>query len=221
MAALPQRQMLSDGVYEAIKRMLMEHTLAPASRVNIDQLARRLSVSQTPVREALARLEADALVLKEPLRGYTAAPLLDLRALEEHRELRLLLEPHAASRAAERLSEAALEELVRTVGSMREAGEAHSHEERVLFAAQDSRFHELIVEAAGNRLVGDVLNRIRPQVQMYRLHYHEAMGRQTIVEHERVLEALTSRDPVAAARATEGHINYAYDRLAAALTAGG
>src|SRR5207302_468801 len=84
--ALPQRQMLSDGVYEAIKRLLMEHTLPPASRVNIDQLARQLNVSPTPVREALARLEADALVVKEPLRGYTAAPLLDLRALEEHRE---------------------------------------------------------------------------------------------------------------------------------------
>src|SRR5207302_9534293 len=121
---------------------------------------------------------------------------------EEHRELRLLLEPHAAARAAERLDGTALDELISTVASMRAAGEAHSHEERVLFAGQDSRFHELILSAAGNRLVRDVLNRIRPHVQMYRLHYHEAMGRQTIAEHERVLEALTSRDPVAAARAT-------------------
>jgi DNA-binding GntR family transcriptional regulator len=214
---VPQRQILSDGVYDAIKQMLMEHSIAPGLRVNIDQLARQLNVSQTPVREALARLEADALVVKEPLRGYTAAPLLDLRALRECRELRLLLEPQAAARAASGLEAHELEELGRTLIQMRAAGEVHSREERHLFAAHDSRFHEIIATAGGNRLIRDVLNRIRPHVQMYRVHYQQAMGRQTIAEHQRVLDALRARDAAAAEEAMATHIDRAYDRLEVAL----
>ncbi|MDQ1690891.1 MAG: hypothetical protein QOD87_999, partial [Pseudonocardiales bacterium] len=60
-AALPARPSLSDDVYEAIKALIMNHAIAPGSRLSIDQLARDLAVSPTPIREALARLESDGL----------------------------------------------------------------------------------------------------------------------------------------------------------------
>ncbi len=53
-----RRHVLSDETYEAIKAMVMNHEISPGARVNIDALAQHLEVSQTPVREALARLEA-------------------------------------------------------------------------------------------------------------------------------------------------------------------
>lgn len=65
-AALPARPSLSDDVYEAIKALIMNHAIAPGSRLSIDQLARDLAVSPTPIREALARLESDGLAVKEP-----------------------------------------------------------------------------------------------------------------------------------------------------------
>ena len=52
----PRRSVLSDEIYEMIKGMIFDHEIAPGSRVNIDALAVQLDVSQTPVREALARL---------------------------------------------------------------------------------------------------------------------------------------------------------------------
>ena len=65
----PRRSVLSDEIYDMIKAMIFNHEIEPGSRVNIDALSFQLEVSQTPVREALARLESDGLIAKEPLKG--------------------------------------------------------------------------------------------------------------------------------------------------------
>jgi DNA-binding GntR family transcriptional regulator len=54
---LPRRQVLSDDVYDAIKAQLLANRLPPRGKINIDELARELSVSNTPIRQALSRLE--------------------------------------------------------------------------------------------------------------------------------------------------------------------
>ncbi len=102
-----RRSTLGDGVYEAVKALVMEHTLAPGDRVNIDALARDLEVSPTPLREALARLESDGLVRKRPLAGYTVTPLLTRQEFTDMFDMRLVLEGSAARWAAERASDAA------------------------------------------------------------------------------------------------------------------
>ena len=81
---LPQRQALADDVYEAINALLMDSIIAPDARITIDTLARQLGVSPTPVREALARLESDGLVVKQGLRGYFATPAAEPRRDEGH-----------------------------------------------------------------------------------------------------------------------------------------
>src|SRR3954467_4992197 len=73
---LPQRQVLSDDVYETVKGLIMDSVVEPGTRLNIDALTRELGISQTPIRESLARLEADGLVIKEPLRGYRVSSRL-------------------------------------------------------------------------------------------------------------------------------------------------
>src|SRR5688572_12275293 len=81
---LAERQPLVDGVHHAPVDMIMNHTFDPGERLNIDALARTLGVSPTPIREAMARLESEGLIAKEPRRSYTVAPLIsldDLRAL--------------------------------------------------------------------------------------------------------------------------------------------
>src|SRR5690349_11044304 len=97
-----KRSTLGEDVYAALQALIMEHTLAPGDRLNIDALARQLEVSPTPVREGLARLESDGLVRKKPLAGYTVSPLLTRDEFTEMFEMRLLLEPAAARWAAER-----------------------------------------------------------------------------------------------------------------------
>src|SRR5438270_12214972 len=100
--------MLRESVYESVKRLLMDTDLEPGSRVCIDRLARDLGVSPTPIREALFRCEAEGLVVRRPNAGYTVAPLLDAAGLADLYDLRLLLEPVAAARAAQRAGPADL-----------------------------------------------------------------------------------------------------------------
>src|SRR5688500_12986648 len=108
---IQRRISLADEVYETIFSQLMALRIAPGSRITVDNLARELNVSQTPIREALGRLEGEGLVIKTHLIGYSAAPQISRRRFDELYELRLLLEPEAAARAARRLDERELGEL--------------------------------------------------------------------------------------------------------------
>src|SRR5262245_65960577 len=77
-----------DEVYELIRADIMSLRIPPDTRISIDSLARQLGVSQTPIREALSRLEATGLVTTQHFVGYCSAPQLIRRQLDELSELR-------------------------------------------------------------------------------------------------------------------------------------
>lgn len=218
----PSRQTLTDSVYEAVQEMVMEQHIEPGARVNIDLLARQLNVSPTPVREALARLEMDGLVIKEPLRGYTITPTLDVKSFNDLYDLRRLLEPFAARAAAERRDDKVLRALEREISDMRQTVKASGgsagkgyHEYRD-FAWQDARFHEVIAGTSGNGLLSDTLRRLRSHLHLYRL-YHlyyttAEIGTATVIEHEAILAAIRAGDADRAEVAMLEHINRSRDR---------
>ena len=115
----PARQTLTDSVYDAVMELVMDQHIEAGARVNIDLVARQLNVSPTPVREALARLEMDGLVIKEPLRGYSVTPMLDTKNFNDLYHVRRLLEPFAARSAAERRDDKVLRVLDRELAEMR------------------------------------------------------------------------------------------------------
>lgn len=213
---LPRRQMLSDGVYESIKEFIMARRISPGAHVNIEQLGRDLQVSPTPVREALARLEADGLVTKEPNRGYFVAPLLDERSVVQLFEVRLLLEPHLASKAAQHASDEHLTALQHSLDQMREVVEAPVDTVRLYrtIIDEDTAFHETIARAALNDLLKDMLLRLRAHLHLYRLKLHEwnLVGVPTIREHEQILAALRARDAAGAAAAAAEHVRRSWER---------
>src|SRR5256885_2577031 len=136
---LPQRQVLADDVYEPVKALVMDHVIAPGARVSIDGLARQLGVSQTPIREALARLESDGLVTKEPLRGYSATPLLTRSEVDDLFQFRLLVEPWAAARAAETADRDDHGRIAAEIASTPEPPSSDGYEAYKSLAAHDSR----------------------------------------------------------------------------------
>ncbi|WP_461475500.1 hypothetical protein [Microbacterium sp. HJ5] len=79
---------------------MMEHEIAPMTRICIDAVAARLGVAPTAVREALDRLEADGLAQKPTIRGYTTSALLSAEEVDQLFQMRTLLEPLAAAEAA-------------------------------------------------------------------------------------------------------------------------
>src|ERR1044072_6274448 len=89
---LPRPQRLGDAVYESVLQKLLSLQIKPAERISVDDLARKLGVSQTPIREALTRLETHGLIGKTHLVGYRAAPQPSQMQFEQLYEARLQLE---------------------------------------------------------------------------------------------------------------------------------
>lgn len=216
-AWLPSRQTLTDDVYEFLKARIMDHELAPSSKVNIYALAREMSVSQTPLREALARLESDGLVVKESLRGYFVAPLISRDDFDDLFEFRLLIEPWSAARAAER-SDAAGHALLR--GELEGCTEIPSEDVysayRVI-AAHDHRFHVLVARLSGNGNMPAAFERTNCHLHIFRLFYQKHVGTAAVEEHTRIADAIIAGDAKAAESAMRKHIIASRGRLKEAL----
>ncbi|MED7949003.1 GntR family transcriptional regulator [Streptomyces sp. BE20] len=209
----PVRQVLSDSVYEKIKAMVMDHEIAPGARVGIEALSRGLGVSPTPVREALARLEADGLVVKRSLSGYRATELLTRQGLEELFEMRLLLEPRAAALAADHATEEHLDALEGIMEEMRgHPGPTGRYADYHGFAALDQRFHEAIALAAHRPLLADAVERLHAHLHVFRLASVRFTEDPTLEEHERVIRAVLRGKPDRAAEAMTDHLTHSLQR---------
>jgi DNA-binding GntR family transcriptional regulator len=208
------RTVLADRVYEAIKAMVMDHEIHPGARVGIEALARTLEVSPTPVREALARLEADGLVTKRSLAGYRATELLTQQGLEELFEMRLLLEPKAAALAAVNADDRRLDSLEALVEEMRglpESGERYAVYRE--FAVIDQRFHDTVAGAASRPLLADAVGRLHSHLHLFRLGGIPGAGPHTLAEHDRILRAILRGNAERAAEAMTDHLQRSLERL--------
>jgi DNA-binding GntR family transcriptional regulator len=215
-----RRQVLSDGVYVKLKAQLMEHEVEPGARLSIDGLARRFQVSPTPVREALARLESDGLVVKRPLVGYSATPPLDLAGFDNLFEMRLLLEPAAAGSAARKASPDELAAIAGIFETMSTAEPGSDYMRYQEFATQDALFHKTIAASSRNDLLADAIDRLQIHKHFYKLYYYtHGITEKTLVEHRDVLFSLQQRDAGAASRAMANHIEQSRMRLRPASVA--
>ncbi len=203
---------LVDEVYEAVLDRLMGLTIAPGSKITVDSLARELGVSQMPIREALSRLEAEGLVLKTHLIGYSAAPQLSSKDVDNLFELRLLLEPAAAAKAAAHIDKARLAILYRLQSEMAGLRDmqfpAYGQ-----FARKDAEFHACIAFASENPLLVEALARLHTHVHIFRLVFHARVTSEAIDEHASILEALEKRDPAAAEAAMRSHVTASRHRI--------
>jgi DNA-binding GntR family transcriptional regulator len=206
---------LGDEAYNAIFQRIMSLDIPPGARITVDGMARELGVSQTPIREALARLESEGLVNKQHLIGYSAAPQMSRQQFYDTYELRLLLEPPTTAKAAARIDAAALRELEGLANEMKTLDRADGVDAYARFAQLDTDFHEIIAASAGNELVTDALARLHTHVHLFRLLYHSRVTAAALKEHEEILDALRARDAAAASAAMHEHIIQSRDRFKA------
>ena len=216
-----ERTVLVDDVYEAIKSSVMDHVIAPGERINIGRLAKELAVSPSPVREALARLEAENLVTKEPMKGYTSTKLLNRTEALELFELRMLIEPWAAAKAARSLSSECRTALVTELGGTTDAPSGGRYGKYRSLTAHDERFHGLVAVAANNQRVVEVLEGLHIHLHLFRLQYGLRDGVSTIEEHHNVGASLLAGDPEAAEAAMRAHLEASLARLLPGFDADG
>ncbi|NHC46690.1 GntR family transcriptional regulator [Motilibacter aurantiacus] len=204
--AASARPRLADEVYDFLLSQLMTLRIEPDARVTIDALARELGVSQTPIRDALSRLEADGLVVRVHLAGYRVAPQITRQQFEDLVEIRLLLEPSVARHAAERMTPAQTEQLRGLLEDMARPQAGDQHLAYGIFGRRDAAFHDLIAVGGGNRVVRETLARLHTHVHLFRLLYDAKVTNEAMDEHAEILEAIAARDADGAAYAMRRHI---------------
>ena len=206
---------LGDEVYSAIFARIMSLEIAPGAKITVDAMARQLGVSQTPIREALARLESEGLVNKTHLIGYSAAPQLSAKQFNDLYELRLQLEPFAARKCAQIMTDEVIGQLAGLCAEMEALAQNEGLDSYAQFAQLDMAFHDQIAVSANNELVVEALARLHTHVHLFRLLFHARVTRSAIEEHEKVLSAIRARDEDAAEAAMREHIERSRDRFKA------
>ncbi|MET0934321.1 MAG: GntR family transcriptional regulator [Mycetocola sp.] len=200
------RQMLADNVYDEVMVALVDGRLQADEPLNIDALAKGMGISQTPVREALARLESTGLVVRAALKGYRVAPLLSEQEVHELMEARALIEPELAFRACLAGAESLIAELTQSIDGLRnpqkDPGAIKSYWEA------DERFHRLIAESAGNRFLLSAYTALGGHVQRFRLFGGHGVNdsHHAISEHTAILDALIAGDAAVAREHMAAHI---------------
>lgn len=210
------RLSLLESVYESLKGMLMDHRLEPDARLSIEGLARSLEVSPTPVREALSRLEAEGLVVRRPNTGFAVAPSPTREQLANIFDLRLMVEPSCAARAAQHRDDELIT-VLRACQAELQPVRGDDYSDYRAFAAADARLHNTLAESSGNPLVQELLLRLRPQMQNFRATHNSGFTAASREEHDQIVHAVSAADSAAAETAMRRHLVRSRDRILSAL----
>ena len=198
------RASLADAVYERLSAAILAGDFSCGHEFNEVELANRLDVSRTPVREALRRLVNDGLVMI-PRNRHPAVVQPTRNDVVEAFQVREFLETGAASLAAQRINDSELARLREL------AAEAEPHSRPDWCEAErrfDAALHEAIAAATGNSRLRQEIDRY---LKLFRLVRHRAAHNPERLtcghrEHLAILHALEARDPQAAAAAMKAHI---------------
>lgn len=208
-------------IYESLREEILLGTLAPGERLTEERLAARFSVSRTPIREALGRLEADQLVVLERFRGATVRPLgtEEIHALFD---LRALLEGYAARRAASRMPpegldrmEALNQELADLASQFPGAERAGEPTEEVIRRAVEANrlLHMAVVAAGDNPYLESILATVFPVIYRSIRRYTPRDIAHSVSQHAELIRAIRRRDTHWAEVAMRTHIFRGRDNL--------
>jgi len=198
--ASPRRE----RVLEALREAIVVGRFQDGDRLIEDRIARELSTSRGPVREALRQLEHEGLVVSYPYRGAVVQGVSDEEVHEVLIPIRLTLERFSFTKAVEHMEETDFAELAKEVWLMREAA---ADGDLLRCVEADIRFHECVLSCSGQPHTTQVWRSIAPRIRAYFFRYgrHSDLGR-IAVEHEELLAALRSGDRKVLMKALERHI---------------
>lgn len=194
---------LADQAYLHVKQMIFDFALMPGDRFSESELAQRVAVSRTPLRQALQRLEREGFLHVMPKIGWQVAPL-DFDTFDQLYDLRVLIECHAAQQLAAAEQRDGLRALAETW--LVPPAERETDADRV--GGLDEQFHARLVAATGNREMSRVHREITERIRIIRrLDFTKpARIEVTYDEHARILRAVTRRRGDEAARLLRAHI---------------
>ena len=199
-AFLPLREV----VFKTLRQAILTGELKPGERLMEIQLASKLGVSRTPIREAIRQLELEGLVVMEPRRGAYVASITE-KSMRDVLEVRLALDKLAVGLACKRITEEQKEELRVKMEAFEDAVKTDDVSK---IASADVDFHDVIFTASGNMRLGQMVNNLAEQMYRYRLEYIKDKEEhpKLVLEHRVIYDTIVAGDSKAAESAICTHI---------------
>jgi DNA-binding GntR family transcriptional regulator len=207
-----KRTLAREQIYAELRDWILSGSLASGERLHDMELAARLGVSRTPVREALRRLEDEGLVQTSPNRWTRVTPLEVGDALSLY-PIIWRLESLAFDLAIDVLGDTELEELERTnqrLAAALEAGDA------LAASAADHEFHQIFIDRCGNSQLMAILRDAKMKLRRIEIHYFGSLAsRESVTEHASLLTSLELGDFEGVTAAIEANWQNSQRRLTA------
>lgn len=184
-----KKQLMNDTVHQALRVMIAERRFKPGQRLNVEELARELKVSRTPVWEAIRRLEQDGIVRNEPNRGVFMADN-PLESIRDRLQVRGALDRLAGQLACTRIDRRTIERLQKCLPDQLHGIE--TADVRTYLEA-DIRFHRLICEASGNVVLKNLYASITAHVFPTSFNLLASLSDLYLV-HQEIINALSDND---------------------------
>ena len=201
---------LNEQAYDYLKSMILGGKLSPGVLYSETKLASEIGISRTPMREAIVRLSQEGLLDIQQSKGFFLHSLTadDLRDMFQ---MRLALEGYALIQRAKNAAEPEACERIELLRRNLEEQHAIVAAERDLdeLVRKDREFHTIMISYMHNRTLESLYQNQVYRIQSFARRSFDSESRvgQTIEEHERIVEALRRRDPVAAYRAASDHLD--------------
>ena len=183
---------LRDVVFKTLREAILRGDLKPGERLMELQLAAKLGVSRTPIREAIRMLQQEGLAVTIPRRGAEVAAMTE-KDMEDVLQVREALEILAVQLASEKITKEQIAELEERLKAFEQAVETAEVKQ---IAQSDIDFHDLIYTAAENPRLVVLLNNLREQIYRYRVEYlkDEKNYPRLIEEHRQIMQGLKERN---------------------------
>lgn len=195
---------LRDVVFHTLREAILKGELKPGERLMELQLAAKLGVSRTPIREAIRMLEQEGLAVTIPRKGAEVAKMTE-KDMEDVLEVRDALDELAARIACEQISEEQLQELSVTMHEFEESTKTRNIKK---IAEADVMFHDIIYQSTGNPKLVNMLSNLREQMYRYRVEYlKDENNYPTLMkEHKKIVDGLTKKNKEQVTEAMHQHV---------------
>jgi DNA-binding GntR family transcriptional regulator len=213
------RAVLHEQVAQRLRQMLVENRIPPGAKLNERELSELLSVSRTPLREAIRMLAAEGLVELLPHRGAIAVELTEADVLNTF-EVMAGLEAQSGELAAQRITD---QELAEIQAMHFEMMAAYTRRDLPAYYRINMRIHHAINAAAKNPVLEAVYNQVNARLQALRFRSNQdgAKWKRAVKEHEKMVEALAARDGAAMRDVLLAHLRNKRDVVLAQMREAG
>ena len=196
---------LRDVVFNTLRKAILRGELKPGERLMEIQLANKLGVSRTPIREAIRKLELEGLVLMIPRKGAEVAQITE-KNMQDVLEVRKALEELSVQLACERITPEQVEEMKMAAEDFRKVLKSA---DVTKIAEADVKFHDIIFAATNNQRLITLLNNLREQMYRFRVEYlkQKECYPQLLEEHDKLIALISGGEVEEACELMGCHID--------------